>query len=322
MASAMAHTCDSPAHQATQHIIPGVLTCSSRQVVYRMSEGAQATDRTRSVQTLSTKGIFVVLAWFHAWRRRRLDKARAGAIGIGLLTRCWPDYEDADRMMKVALEHSWHSCLDAPTGGCCKHLAEVVASFSCVPDMQGRLLSGIFALVGAAFRCEAAAHAAEVVIALLPEIVDKFLPEKFDSTDPLRHLDLERRANVRVRRDEDYRTAIMEWAVKSGKARSSSGAGQLAGVRGAVIVDWQHKQMSPLLTSCWRQFEGFTGAMGLYEDAARLGHPAEDTMVMVAESASQGMSVYLPHQVARAQGGVVGGRPMPRHGGLLIRASA
>lgn len=265
-----------------------------------MPDGAQATDKTRRVQTLSTIGVFVVLAWFCTWRRRRQDRARADAVAAGLLTRCWPDEEDSDHIFEVALAKNQGLCMASSTSGAsCSHLAEAHEHFRTAGDMRSRLRCGLFSLISLAFSCEACASAASDLLGMVREIIDERLPEVVDSTDPLMHAELERRAATRARKDEDYRRAIMDSALKSGRARTSTGAAQLSGVSAALVAAWQHQQMSSLLTSSWRQFSQFSGVMGLYEDAARIGHPAEDTLVMVVEDPARSISVYLPNQVWR-----------------------
>lgn len=126
--------------------------------------------------------------------------------------------------------------------------------------------------------------------------IDDALPEQFDSTGPLLHPSLQRNGNFRTMRDEDYRAAIMETAVKDGRARSSSSAAQLSGVGPSTVADWQQRQASGVLTSSRRQFSNFEGILGVYADAARIGHPAEDTMIMVAEDASRQVFMHLSNR--------------------------
>lgn len=265
-----------------------------------MATGAEATDQTREVQTISTAGLLMVLISWHIWRRKRIDRDRAAAILLGLVCKLWPT------------DSEWHRPIDeifvACGGACQEGVANIGSGFCAHVDAadQARRRRGavhtssldlLRELVSASFSCCKVADIAGAIVAFIARTLEKDLCERMDSLDALQHSALERKSSRKRMRDEDYRRAVMEIAIKQGRARSSACAAKLGGLRSASVSDWQHRHMAALQAAAWRRCSGFSSVLVVCEDAARLGNPAEDFMVMVAECVEEGFSVYLPSQV-------------------------
>jgi hypothetical protein len=103
----------------------------------------------------------------------------------------------------------------------------------------------------------------------------------------------------RLRTDGDYKAFCVEGMVKQGRAHSGT---QVLRVHGDISTDqairWENQRLKAYMACGWRLMGG-PGVYIITEDGARIGQPAEETVVYSLTNQRTGESMYPPPQVSK-----------------------
>ena len=87
------------------------------------------------------------------------------------------------------------------------------------------------------------------------------------------------------------RTLLAKRGAKNGKAML-----KLDSFHASTHHKWVCKEMSAYLVACNRKLGGAHGTLAIYEDAARLGNPAKEVLLMLGHHADTDQGCVLPPQ--------------------------
>lgn len=65
---------------------------------------------------------------------------------------------------------------------------------------------------------------------------------------------------------------------------------------------WEQSDLLAYRNACWRQLSSWRGVVCTAEGAARLGHPAKETIHYTMQHNGEGLAVWLPPQAASGGG--------------------
>ena len=127
----------------------------------------------------------------------------------------------------------------------------------------------------------------------LAKHINLHLPKRGFGEDPFKQCQPVHSEN----HDEDHKKHLSHDVMKNGGHTSGFSFCKKDGVDGRRYREWQTANLASLQCAGHRKFKGFAGVLNLAEDGARLGRPAEETVVYLAHSPRLGDAVWFPPQV-------------------------
>lgn len=254
---------------------------------------------TRSQQTVSTKGVLLLLAWWatSSWRQTQKD------IGGGLLRSfvrrlavCdWCDQAWARGAAGVATEMC--SPEVAPHG--CNHVRcpEILAEANQCADNRARVACLLERYLLAALQCESARHMSLGLLAQAASEVDRFLgSDDHEATKPHK-IDINVTKGGKRRRATDvYRRFVINKLMERRRGKHGKVAMALDGYDPSRYHRWMKKSVCSYFLATTRAL-GKTGTFGMWEDGARLGKPGREFVLSVVYSCASSRGAVLPPQV-------------------------
>lgn len=106
-------------------------------------------------------------------------------------------------------------------------------------------------------------------------------------------------ASSRKKAPDTYKNFVMSMMRRSNRGINGKAAMKLDGYAASRHHAWMRREVSMYQAACARCFEQ-KGMFGVWEDAARLGKPAKEVLLMTGFSAADNQGCILPPQVPRA----------------------
>lgn len=153
-------------------------------------------------------------------------------------------------------------------------------------------------------KCGLSKHIFRWLVCVVAEAANRALEGDFQAKAPQRVELKIVGASARKRAPDTYRNFVMTIVRAGNKGLNGKAAMKLDGYAASRHHAWMRKEISMYQAACARTFV-HKGVYGVWEDAARLGKPAREVLLMVGFSAGDQRGCILPPQVL--------GGPPPRH---------
>ena len=258
----------------------------------------KATAYTRSSQTLSTRlAILQHVLWAaSAWRTAHRE--RCDMMGIALFERVGARLEVTAELVEQMWAGGLAFCTDV-VGEECSHVKFDVVVGIGQPGVspQQQVWTSMKELCRHLHSCGLAKHMLLCLLQMTVVSVERALDEDFKEIRPHK-VELKVRSGCTNRRAPDtFRHFIMRTVRMKGRGQNGKSAMKLDGYHASRHAAWLQKEVSAYLFACRRTFTARGGTYGIWEDAARLGNPAKEHLVMLGVSMQDGHGCVLPPQV-------------------------
>lgn len=255
-----------------------------------------ATAYTRNSQTMDTR-LFMLqhLVWAGmAWKQ--VQKHKATTILEVLLSKC----HRYDEFGMEAFQDAWvvgaNLCDNFKEGGCAHMGIELPVSEEEEPYNLRRLVLCLARFVPLGLSCAGCRHVVHVALERIAASIDDGLAESVPSIAPHK-VNRKRGADGRLKRiDDTFSSFALTKIAKQSRGGNGKQLCKVDGCNGSTYKQWVLKELASYLIATNRAVEA-PATVVIAEDAARLGSPAKETVIMVGWESNSGHGFVLPPQV-------------------------
>lgn len=255
---------------------------------------------TRSAQTLATSLVVVqhVLWAVAAWKNRQ--KARAHSMGKALFERCLSDQTFSLGAATQVYESGVGFCSEV-LGDECPHLSlaalrDIVAGAGAP---QAAAWACLVALLPKVDKCGLAKHIFKWMVVVASQAIDRSFESKSMDVAPQKIELKSVGGSGRKRAPDSYKRFVMTMVRASNRGINGKAAMKLDGYSASRHHAWMLKEVCMYQAACSRCFVQ-KGVFGVWEDAARLGKPAREVLLMIGFSSGDQQGCVMPPQVLGA----------------------
>eukprot|EP00971_Amphidinium_carterae_P080224 1587432-Amphidinium_carterae.3 len=250
---------------------------------------ASIDENSRSVPVWTTQGVISTILFLSCESWLAKDKEQWSALLDGVLALRRVDVQEV--VNTVCTRDPWEACSTWNVQrNKCKHVDPAGLS-----EMEVVLV--VQTLVKGTGSCQLCVRALREYIDAVTRGVESDIESVSYTQDPLEADAPPQLSNKRIRRDEDYKVAVLTTAVQEGRARSSNAMARALKDEKARPDKWMVKYILEEQAAMWVAVKE-SSEFVLVFDGGRFGNPAEETLVSGISWQSDGVSraCFLPCQ--------------------------
>lgn len=251
-------------------------------------------EEIREEPSMESGAVLALLVMWVFWRRRREERHLAHLLLVAMLqslatpgqvaTIPWDDWFASHRGL----------CSHPAPAGECSHASPF--DHAGAGALHSRLATCLHGLASSCWSCPCAAKVLQLALDSLATCITATLPS-IGRTNPLKEQHLKVGGRV-ARVDEDYRKAVASARTRGvATMEAAASVDPELGDPARQVRRWSDRAIQQHIASAIEAHSsGLTGVHSLIEDAARLGNPAEETVIYQHWSASSACGHWLVPQ--------------------------
>lgn len=283
------------------HFVPSRLAkLRRRRLQQDVADEAAGPVASRAEWSSSSLGLLVLLLWFIMGRRVAKERKAAHKLALAFLTKALPEAWNIRDRLEELLQDFVGVCQAQPmTNGRCCHVSSLVEAFSeCAGavSQEAALLILVCIQSKVVSQCPCIQRLHMELVGELAELIDlAILGGRFQVSGA--ELAPNPSDRKRSRTDEHFKDFIIREAVtlkmaKTGRSMLRAGAK----VDPSLATKWEAEAMLHYMAASLRVMRG-SAQVGVAEDAARLGDPPEETLLLLVWSQTSDTTTIAPPQV-------------------------
>jgi hypothetical protein len=254
---------------------------------------------TRSHQQIGTELVVALHLLWASSAGRHAQREHALLLGEILFERCLLGFDFEPEVLSKTRTAGVCFCSEA-IGGECPHIRKLSLDTICsTHSPQVACWQCLVRLLPCASKCGLAKHMVKCFVARVVKCMHSSLEEKMVQIPPHRVAMKLSGPTKRRRAPDTYRSFILQNIKKSVRGSNGKAVMKVDGYSSDRHYAWMQKEVSAYQYSCNRGAPTVEGVHGLWEDAAKLGKPAKEILLMIGESCRNRSGCVLPPMVSQ-----------------------
>ena len=255
-------------------LVPSVTSCSARDVMV----GAQNKERF----TITTSGLLMLCCCAWAHRSVSDNKVAGKTLLEGLVSTCLPGVGVADVELDPMLSCHSSKCQNTRVNGSCLHWKMVVREMDKADTEFEKLLQLLHVTCSLAFECQCVLNVFKELVETMQAAICQEWDTRDFPTDPIKHSRPLMGASKKRLVDGNLKEEIMKRAASRKISPATVASVALGSDAPGNSHEWTLSRASAYMAACYRAFDGDDDitVWAMCYDAARLGRPLEETLLM------------------------------------------
>jgi hypothetical protein len=264
----------------------------------KLNPGQVAGPYSRSSQTVGTKLLIIMLLTWITGAWRNSSKKKAEAMMSVLLARAPQRVVPASSVSSLWEQAKGFCEPEASNESACSHLdlERLRPAFNEASSSHDGLVKLMKELFIRSMLCKAALHICAALVDACATMVNDSV-ERAPALDAHR-AHIRKASNGRLLADDTYRVHAMRTLLSSRKAKNGKGMMRLDGYSACTHHRWLSQEAAAYQATCCKNLSASAGTFGLWEDAARIGNPAKEMLLMMIHIVGVGGCVLPPQAPA------------------------